>query len=59
MSTHRIPCTYTGSLPRPDQLIQLMFAVSDGIPVDEKALHAAIEDAIGEVVQRQIDAGSL
>ena len=57
MSAHRIPCTHTGSLPRPDQLIQLMFAVSDGIPVDEKALDAAIEDAIGDVVQRQIDAG--
>lgn len=57
MSAHLIPCTHTGSLPRPDQLIQLMFAVSDGIPVDEKALHTAIEDAIGDVVQRQIDAG--
>ena len=57
MSAHRIPCTHTGSLPRPDQLVQLMFAVSDGIPVDQEALQSAIDDAIGEIVQRQLDAG--
>jgi 5-methyltetrahydropteroyltriglutamate--homocysteine methyltransferase len=57
VSAHRIPCTHTGSLPRPDQLVQLMFAVSDGIPVDQEALQSAIDDAIGEIVQRQLDAG--
>ena len=57
MSDRRIPCTHTGSLPRPDHLVQLMFAVSDGIPVDEQALQGAIETSISEVVQRQIDAG--
>ena len=57
MSAYQIPCTHTGSLPRPDHLVQLMFAVSDGIPVDEQALHAAVEESISEVVQRQIDAG--
>ena len=57
MSAYRIPCTHTGSLPRPDPLVQLMFAVSDGIPVDQQALQVAIDDSIGEVVQRQIDAG--
>ena len=57
MSALRIPCTHTGSLPRPDELVQLMFAVSDGIPVDQEALQSAIDDAIGEIVQRQLDAG--
>ena len=57
MSDHQIPCTHTGSLPRPDSLVQLMFAVSDGIPVDESALQERIEASIAEVVQRQIDAG--
>lgn len=40
MSRHArtIPSTHTGSLPRPDDLIQIMWAVGDGIPVDAKAL---------------------
>ncbi|MFL2502072.1 MAG: hypothetical protein ACJ0Q1_04035 [Luminiphilus sp.] len=57
VTAYRIPCTHTGSLPRPDPLVQLMFAVADGIPVDQQALQVAIDEAIGEVVQRQIDAG--
>lgn len=52
-----IPCTHTGSLPRPDELVRLMFAVADDIPVDRSALDEAITKAIGEVVQKQIDAG--
>lgn len=52
-----IPCTHTGSLPRPDELVRLMFAVADDIPVDQSALEEAITKAIGEVVQKQIDAG--
>ena len=52
-----IPCTHTGSLPRPDKLVQLMFALADDIPVDADALGGAIDSAINEVVQRQIDAG--
>ena len=55
--SHTIPCTHTGSLPRPDKLVQLMFAVADDIPVDADALGGAIDLAINEVVQRQIDAG--
>ena len=57
MSSVQIPCTHTGSLPRTDHLIELMFAVADGIPVDQNALDSAIADAIESVVQRQIDAG--
>ena len=51
------PCTHPGSLPRPDELVRLMFAVADDIPVDQSALDEAITKAIGEVVQKQIDAG--
>ncbi len=35
-NTHRILTTHTGSLPRPDDLIQMMWAHGDGIPVDER-----------------------
>lgn len=57
MSSDRIRCTHTGSLPRPDDLIQLMWAVGDGIPVDAAALEARVEAAVFEVVRRQVAAG--
>ena len=31
-NTHRILTTHTGSLPRPDDLIQMMWARGDGSP---------------------------
>ena len=57
MASSRIPCTHTGSLPRPDNLVRLMFAAADDIPVDPTAMESAVNDAINEVVQKQIDAG--
>lgn len=57
MSAHRILCTHTGSLPRPDDLVQMMWAAGDGIPVDAAALAARVEQAVAEVVRRQVDAG--
>ena len=57
MAQRMIPCTHTGSLPRPDNLVKLMFAVADEIPVDSSALDDAIAKAIDEIVQKQIDAG--
>jgi 5-methyltetrahydropteroyltriglutamate--homocysteine methyltransferase len=55
--TDRILTTHTGSLPRPDDLIQLMWAKADGTPVDEGVLAKRIADAVGEVVDRQVEAG--
>ncbi|NBS29987.1 MAG: epoxyalkane--coenzyme M transferase, partial [Actinobacteria bacterium] len=57
MAQHQIACTHTGSLPRPDDLIQLMWAVGDGIPVDEAALEERIATAIDTIVGRQLDSG--
>jgi 5-methyltetrahydropteroyltriglutamate--homocysteine methyltransferase len=57
MSNDRIRCTHTGSLPRPDDLIQMMWAVGDGIPVDAAALEARVEAAVFDVVHRQVAAG--
>ena len=54
---HTIPSTHTGSLPRPDDLIKLMFAINDGIPVDHAALDTSINQAIDEVVRKQVEAG--
>jgi 5-methyltetrahydropteroyltriglutamate--homocysteine methyltransferase len=55
--TDRILTTHTGSLPRPDDLIQLMWAKADGTPVDEEVLASRIAQAVQEVVDRQVDAG--
>ncbi len=57
MTSRAIPSTHTGSLPRPDRLITTMWAAGDGVPVDAVALEEQIDDAVREVVARQIDAG--
>src|SRR5437660_10220447 len=58
MTTHgRFLTTHVGSLPRPDDLIAMMWAREDGIPVDAVALEARVSAAVGEVVARQVAAG--
>jgi 5-methyltetrahydropteroyltriglutamate--homocysteine methyltransferase len=49
--------THTGSLPRPDDLIRTMWAMADGVPVDEEALADRVAEAVSDAVRRQIDAG--
>ena len=56
-STDRFLTTHTGSLPRPDDLVRMMFAKEEGVPVDAGALAARIRSAVGEVVSKQIAAG--
>ena len=53
----RILTTHTGSLPRPDDLIQMMWANGDGIPVDVAALSDRVATAVQQVVDRQAEAG--
>ncbi len=53
----RILTTHTGSLPRPDDLIRMIWAQADGVPVDAAALAARVERAVQEVVQKQLAAG--
>ena len=56
-SDNRILTTHTGSLPRPEDLIQIMWAKGDGIPVDEKALEERVATAVDEIVGKQVAAG--
>lgn len=56
-STDRILTTHVGSLPRPEDLIQIMYAKEEGIPVDRTALAARVESAVGEIVKLQTGAG--
>jgi len=56
-STDRFLTTHTGSLPRPDDLVQIMFAKEEGVPVDAEALAARVRTATDEMVRRQSEAG--
>ncbi|HEY7205313.1 MAG TPA: cobalamin-independent methionine synthase II family protein [Methylomirabilota bacterium] len=56
-SVDRILTTHTGSLPRPADLIRMMFAREEGVPVDGPALAARVRSAVAEVVRKQTDAG--
>jgi 5-methyltetrahydropteroyltriglutamate--homocysteine methyltransferase len=56
-STDRFLTTHTGSLPRPEDLIRMMFAKEEGVPVEPRALAARIRDAVADIVSRQSAAG--
>jgi len=56
-STERFLTTHTGSLPRPDDLIRMMYAKEEGVPVDTQALAQRVRSAVAEVVKKQADAG--
>src|SRR4026207_2386194 len=56
-STERFLTTHTGSLPRPDDLIRMMYAKEEGVPVDPQSLAARVRAAVAEIVRRQADAG--
>ena len=56
-STERFLTTHTGSLPRPDDLIRVMYAKEEGVPVDPASLAARVKQAVAEVVRKQADAG--
>lgn len=58
MATHnRFLTTHVGSLPRPEDLMQMMFAREDGIPLDAAALEKRIDQAVDDIVARQVKAG--
>ena len=56
-STDHFLTTHTGSLPRPEDLIRMMFAKEEGVPVEPRALAARIREAVADIVKRQRDAG--
>src|SRR5262245_44160841 len=56
-STERFLTTHTGSLPRPDDLIRMMYAKEEGVPIDRAALAERVRTAVAEVVKKQDDAG--
>ena len=56
-SLERFLTTHTGSLPRPEDLVRMMYAKEEGVPVDPRALGARIRSAVEEIVHKQAGAG--
>jgi 5-methyltetrahydropteroyltriglutamate--homocysteine methyltransferase len=53
----RILTTHTGSLVRPDELLDVLAAEERGEPVDDDAYRRILDEAVGDVVRRQAAAG--
>jgi len=56
-STDRFLTTHTGSLPRPGDLIRMMYAKEEGVPVDAAALSRRVASAVEELVAKQAESG--
>ncbi|HVA40995.1 MAG TPA: hypothetical protein VNF49_10045, partial [Candidatus Binataceae bacterium] len=56
-STDRILTTHTGSLPRPDDLAEMLYARESGELRERAAFEARVRSAVAEVVRKQVDAG--
>ena len=57
MSQNRFLTTHVGSLPRPQDLIDLIFAKEEGAVVDAELLDRRIRESVQTVVDRQVEAG--
>ena len=56
-TNNRFLTTHIGSLPRNEELMHIMFAREDGIPLDQAALERKIVEAVEQIAARQIEAG--
>ncbi len=56
-STDRFLTTHTGSLPRPVDLIRMMVAKEEGVPVEPAALAQRVASAVDELVKKQVESG--
>lgn len=56
-SADRILTTHAGSLPRPNELLQLVWARDRGQPFDPGTLQSTLRGAVAHVVKQQVEAG--
>jgi 5-methyltetrahydropteroyltriglutamate--homocysteine methyltransferase len=56
-STDRIVTTHAGSLPRPDDIVEMIWGGIDGTPPDQATLDARLAEAFADVVRRQRESG--
>ena len=57
LSTERILTTHTGSLPRPQRMLDLLLQQQRGQLDDESELRESVRSAVSGAVQRQVDCG--
>ena len=56
-STRRFLTTHIGSLPRPDDLRELLLARDQGRTYDEDVLQTRVAESVSEVVAKQVEVG--
>ena len=56
-STDRILTTHTGSLPRPDDLVTILYAKDKGELQDNAMFEKRVQEAVSDVVRKQIECG--
>jgi 5-methyltetrahydropteroyltriglutamate--homocysteine methyltransferase len=56
-SSHRILTTHVGSLPRPQEVLDLLFAQDRDEVVDTLAFEHAVQRGVEEAVRKQAEAG--
>src|SRR5579863_3021088 len=57
LSTDRILTTHVGSLPRPQEVVDLLFAQDRDEDIDESQFNEVMRRAVADVVRRQSEAG--
>src|SRR5580704_369275 len=57
VSKDRILTTHVGSLPRPQDVVDLLFAQDRGEPIDEAQFEKVVGNAVKETVRLQVEAG--
>ena len=56
-STDRILTTHVGSLPRPQDVVDVLFAQDRGVGVDAKHFEEVVANAVNETVRLQVESG--
>jgi 5-methyltetrahydropteroyltriglutamate--homocysteine methyltransferase len=56
-STDRILTTHVGSMPRPEDLADLLYKVEFGEPYDQSEFERSVREAVGDIVAKQRDWG--
>jgi 5-methyltetrahydropteroyltriglutamate--homocysteine methyltransferase len=56
-SDHRVLTTHVGSLPRPQSVVDQVWAEDKGEPVDYDVYTQVMRDAVGDVVRKQLESG--
>src|SRR5215469_15716928 len=56
-SSERILTTHVGSLPRPQDVVDFIFAEDRGEPLDAQKFDSVLRCAVADVVRKQAEAG--